>query len=405
MSLKIYSTVEKVVAKDERIIQQAGDTDGVIASFYDLSGNPSLFLDGTQTHLGNVGIKTITPNEALTVVGSVSTTHSMYVSAIYSSGDGNIYIGNNLIPISDTFYIGDANKPVNGIFISAQSLHLGSSSAGLSGLTLSNIDNVLTVSTGGLRSSIIYTGGLLLSGNNIGADPAVGSLPLTIGTNGLPAVQILTPLTVNSSVSAWSLSGVHYGDGSHLTNLPVTNPFNQSLNTTNSVTFNSVTLADGLSAHNTSIFGTLSASGLISQAPNLCVLALTTDQTLAATTDTLLNLSVKNDPNNWYVSGNKSIKPTSAGYYNAIAMVNFKTASNSNNQMNIQILKGSNTIALAMSPNNTSQPLTLVAQATVYCNGTTDEIKLQAYTGHNSGQTVTGTTDGNWTKLELIKIS
>lgn len=219
MSIKILGVVDRLVSNDGRVVQLSGDNDGIIASFYDKTNNPSLFLDGTSARLGNVGIKTNSPNEALTVVGNIS------------------------------------------------------------------------------------------------------------------------------------------------------------------------------------------ATGLISQAPNVCVLALTTDQTLTAGVDSVLNLTAKNDPNNWYVSANKSVKPTSAGYYNVIGMVNFKAASNSNNQMNIQITKGSSTIALAMSPTNINQPLTMVAQATVYCNGSTDEIKIQAYSGHNSGQTITGTTDGNWTKLEVIKIS
>ena len=84
MSIKILGTVDKLVTKDERVIQQAGDTDGVVASFYDLSGNPSLFLDGTQARLGNVGVKTATPNEALTVVGNISSTGTVYANDIHA---------------------------------------------------------------------------------------------------------------------------------------------------------------------------------------------------------------------------------------------------------------------------------------------------------------------------------
>ena len=90
MSIKILGTVDKLVTKDERVIQQAGDTDGVIASFYDLSGNPSLFLDGTQTRLGNVGVKTATPNEALTVVGNVSSDGYYYGLGVKGAGGGDL---------------------------------------------------------------------------------------------------------------------------------------------------------------------------------------------------------------------------------------------------------------------------------------------------------------------------
>ena len=102
---------------------------------------------------------------------------------------------------------------------------------GVSGLGLSNVDNVLTLNTGGLRSSEIYTGGLFISGNNIGADPEVSNLPMTIGTNGLPAVEFLVPIKLKSTTGTPNLSGnacftgnvsavAFYGDGSHLTNIP-----------------------------------------------------------------------------------------------------------------------------------------------------------------------------------------
>lgn len=219
MSIKILGSVDKLVSNDERVIQLSGDTDGVIASFYDKDNNPSLFMDGTSARLGNVGIKTATPNEALTVTGNIS------------------------------------------------------------------------------------------------------------------------------------------------------------------------------------------ATGFLHQHANFCVLALTANQTLTVNTDTILNLVVKDDPNSWYYSTNHSVKPTVAGYYNVIGMVNYKEVSNSNNQQNIQLLKNSNTFSLAMTPNNTTIPLTLVAQGIVYCNGSTDEIKLQAYSSHNNGHTINGTSDGAWTKLEVFKIS
>jgi len=180
-------------------------------------------------------------------------------SGVLQAANGsNLYIGSNLIPTTSAFYIGDINNPVNRIYLAASTLHLASTTTGISGLALSNINNTFTILSGGLRSTEIYTGGLLISGNNIGADPTSGPLPMTIGTNGLQAVQILVPMTVNSSVSAWSLSGSHYGDGSHLTDV-----FNQSLNSTNNVTFSSLNVTTGLTAHNTVIIGDLSATGKI----------------------------------------------------------------------------------------------------------------------------------------------
>jgi len=291
MSVKILGVVDKLVSNDERVVQLSGDTDGIIASFYDKNNNPSLFMDGTSGRLGNVGIKTATPNEALTINGNVSATGNLTASTLYGNGSA-LYVGSNLIPTTSAFYIGDVSNPVGGIYLAANTLYIASSVTGISGLELSNIDNVFTVTKGGLRSTKIYTGGLLLSGNNIGADPSVGGLPMTIGTNGLPAVEFLVPIKLKTTTGTPNISGDasftgnvsavnFYGDGSHLTN--VANPFNQSLNTTNNVSFSSVSLIDGLTAHNTTIVGDISCTGRVYAADVHAPLSVT-DLTLSTKT-------------------------------------------------------------------------------------------------------------------------
>ena len=88
--------------------------------------------------------------------------------------------------------------------------------------------------------------------------------------------------TFSSSVSAPSLSGSFYGDGSHLTNLP--NSFNQTLNSTSNVSFSSLNLVDGLTAHNSTIVGDLSVSGRIYASDIYAPLSVTD---LTTTTKTL----------------------------------------------------------------------------------------------------------------------
>jgi hypothetical protein len=291
MSVKILGVVDKLVSNDERVVQLSGDTDGVIASFYDKNNNPSLFMDGTSGRLGNVGIKTATPNEALTINGNVSATGNLTASTLYGNGSA-LYVGSNLIPTTSAFYIGDISNPVGGIYLAANTLYIASSVAGISGLELSNIDNVFTVTKGGLRSTKIYTGGLLLSGNNIGADSLVGGLPMTIGTNGLPAVEFLVPVKLKTTTGTPNISGDasftgnvsavnFYGNASHLTNTP--NIFDQTLNTTNNVSFSSVSLLDGLTAHNTTIVGDVSCTGRIYAADVHAPLSVT-DLTLSTKT-------------------------------------------------------------------------------------------------------------------------
>lgn len=123
MSIKILGTVDKLVAKDGRVIQQAGDVDGVISSFYDLSGRPSLFLDGTQGRLGNVGVKTASPNEALTVVGNVSAVGTVYASFIHAT------CRINALSSSYTITFDDINTIITINSSSATTLYIPANSA------------------------------------------------------------------------------------------------------------------------------------------------------------------------------------------------------------------------------------------------------------------------------------
>jgi hypothetical protein len=343
MSIKILGTVDKLVAKDGRVIQQAGDTDGVLASYYDLSGRPSLFLDGTQARLGNVGVKTASPNEALTVVGNMSASGNLTVTTLYGNGP-DLYVGSSLVPTTSAFYIGDINNPVTGIYLAAATLYLASTTAGVTGLALSNVDNVLTVTSGGLRSSVIYTGGLLLSGNNIAADPLVGSTPLTIGTSGLTQVDIRV---------------------------------------------------------NTTIAGTLSCSNFVSQRANHCVASLSANQAMTSS-DTVIEFIDKDDPNGWWNASTYRFQPTVPGYYNIMVMVNW-IGVNAEVQVNNQIRKSGNTIAISQMPIPKSQTHSSFLQAITHMNGSSDYVDVSGYTGTNTS--ITGETGGNWTKFEAYKIS
>ena len=112
MSLKFYSNIEKLNADDVRVRQLSGDTDGIIAAYYDLSGNPSLFMSGASATLGNVGIKTEVPGEALTINGNVSAG-----GGYYGEGIGNVNGDFQLIAGEHTWYVrgasGNIEVPVN----------------------------------------------------------------------------------------------------------------------------------------------------------------------------------------------------------------------------------------------------------------------------------------------------
>jgi hypothetical protein len=128
---------------------------------------------------------------------------------IYTTNNNAILFGSNITPATSAFSIGTIGQPFNDLYLAANSFSLASNVPGASGIKMSNDGNSFTVQNGGLRSQIIYTGGLLLSANNIGADPAVGILPMNIGTNGLPAVNFLAPLSAQSSTYLNSTSATN----------------------------------------------------------------------------------------------------------------------------------------------------------------------------------------------------
>jgi hypothetical protein len=130
-------------------------------------------------------------------------------SEMYTTNNSDMLFGNNLIPTTvSTFSIGSSANPFKTLFISASTLQMAAPPGG-NNLSINNDGSNFQITNGGLRSTVIYTGGLLLSGNNIGADPAVGSLPMNIGTNGLPAVNFLAPLSAQSSTHLNSTSATN----------------------------------------------------------------------------------------------------------------------------------------------------------------------------------------------------
>jgi hypothetical protein len=125
---------------------------------------------------------------------------------IYSTNDNSLLFGNDLTPTTvSTFSIGSSANPFKTLFISASTLSMAAPPGGNS-LAILNDGSNFQISNGGLRSTVIYTGGLLLSGNNIGADPLFSNLPMNIGTNGLPAVNFLAPLSAQADTYLNNLS-------------------------------------------------------------------------------------------------------------------------------------------------------------------------------------------------------
>jgi hypothetical protein len=98
----------------------------------------------------------------------------------------------------------------------------------LTDTSVTNLTAGSITANNGVRSNGFYTGGLILSGYNINADPAYPSYPMIIGGNSLPGVSFLCPVNV---------PGISYFDTLNVTNLNVV-----SATTTNTTTLTSFTV-------------------------------------------------------------------------------------------------------------------------------------------------------------------
>ena len=91
------------------VVNQTGEQ--AVAAFYD-DNSIAFYIDGKSATAGNVGIGTSTPNEKLTVVGNISSTGTMYVSAVNDLkvttwGSGTVKLSNKVD--GDNIYIQSTN--------------------------------------------------------------------------------------------------------------------------------------------------------------------------------------------------------------------------------------------------------------------------------------------------------
>ena len=149
---------------------------GDIASFYDTDSNVEvLHIGGANGSFPNVGIKVSDPTKTLTVSGEIS-------------GSGDAWFGSNI-------YSNDVN--INTLY-AAKTV----------------TDNAVTQVTN--NSAYWNTAYSQISNGNLSAINDGFTVQSSLST---PSFSANTAV-FNTSISATSISGVHYGDGSNLSNVP-----------------------------------------------------------------------------------------------------------------------------------------------------------------------------------------
>jgi len=223
------------------------------------------------------------------------------------------------------------------------------------------------------------------------------------GSNFTPPTS---PYTIGSSTILGGYNNNIVGDSSYLAG-----NFN-SVSATNAFVLGSNITA---TKDNYTYVNNLSVQGNIASNTAYTATAyLSADTSTNIGADLWLPLASRNDPNGWitnvgtYPSLSGKITPTIPGYYYVAYQAALNNGSGSGAQNNIQIRKnGTNTISIAQMPLYTASGAaqTITTTAVTYMNGATDSLNVSLYNGGSGSQTIRGTSDGNWTKVEVYKIN
>jgi len=237
------------------------------------------------------------------------------------------------------------------------------------------------------------------------------------------------PIKVASDATTYNLTkfdSIYVGYSGQTINLPAPSsvlgyryvikaPSNISSSITVNASTNSSTI-DGLNSYlmydkNDTLEVVATSSGWVkvsNRASYICAGRLADDQTLSPSDDTVIQFkndrTFSVDPLGWWNNSTYKYQPTLAGYYNICFSVWFQPGSSSLNQMNIQMRKNGNTVAIAQSPIPTSIGATLYNSSIVYLDGSTDYIQFTAYSANPTSHVISGSGTSQGTYFTAIKV-
>jgi hypothetical protein len=208
--------------------------------------------------------------------------------------------------------------------------------------------------------------------------------------------------SVQAAVSSLIVNGLQFGDGTGWVSMGPIQAVSLSTIQGNANT-NTTILTSTLALNVSSISGV--ASPFVSQG------RLTANQNIAANTNDVLVQFVSDfDPNGWLLNAGTStarVLPTIAGYYSVTYTVWWATGTGTN-QINIQIRKNGQSIAINQQAVNTTIGLTMTITKIAFMNGTSDYFDFSAFTGTGGAtQTIqygaSGNSPGVYYSVNLIR--
>jgi hypothetical protein len=175
-----------------------------------------------------------------------------------------------------------------------------------------------------------------------------------------------------------------------------------------SAVYSTPTLAQVTTAGNTTTnaitVGSLNVGGVINTAATYTNCGLNAPVNVTTNGTVIIGFTAKLDPNGWWNPGTKKWSPTIPGYYYVALQVRWDIGT-LGNQINIQILQNTNTVAIAQDLLPTNTGLTQTTNAILYMNGSTDYLEFSGFTSSTSGEFIFGEPMGNWTFFNAFRIN
>lgn len=256
-------------------------------------------------------------------------------------------------------------------------------------------------------TNLNYTGIATAGSVNIGATQVISS---GRQLQNIASLDATTTATIETAIANApntfadiNVSGISTFAG--ITTVTGVSLFSKQLSVSGVSTFAGITVTGTTFTNQLNVSGVATITGNLNAAGNYYVkLGRLTDQTVTTGVDTLIGFTATSDSNGWYSGITTRTTPTVAGTYRVDAMINWQAGTVTNNQSNIQLRKNGTTVALHQVGVTTfSYSQTVCGIVTM--NGTTDYIDFTVYTSNPTSQTVRGTADGAWTKMEIFKIN
>jgi hypothetical protein len=151
--------------------------------------------------------------------------------------------------------------------------------------------------------------------------------------------------------------------------------------------------------------GSASFAGSISRSnpvpvPYLFQGALSANQSIPNSSDTVVEFVDQFDPQNWWNPSTKRFTPTIAGYYQVSFGIWLENPGTTTGQTNAQLRKNGNAQIIVQYPLNNGQGQSLAGSKIVLMNGSTDYIDLTIYQNSGASKNIQqGNADGSGTWL------